>query len=288
MADDRYRDYANAELGVREFYRANHQHQTLEFARGKAFEFGALNHARMGIWEACEALNDVVDASDPDTSLSQIEHCLQTAEGIRRAGHPDWFVLAGLVHDLGKILCLFGEPQWAVTGDTFVLGCAFSDAIVYPEYFAANDDARNPAYNTPLGIYDAACGLGNLTLSWGHDEYMYLVAKDYLPEPALAMIRYHSFYPGHSTNAYAALMGPGDEERLRWVRRFNQFRSVHQARRAAGRGGAAPVLRGSDRPVLSLHSRLVACRSRLVAVRQGDAPPSDAATIRPSRSRASR
>ena len=223
MSADAYRDYANAEAGVRDFYRNNHTYQTLDFARAKRVQYGALNTARMGIWEACEMLDTLVDASDPDTSLSQIEHCLQTAEGIRQDGHPDWFVLAGLVHDLGKILCLFGEPQWAVTGDTFVLGCAFRDAIVYPEYFAANPDAENPDFNTPLGIYEAGCGLDNVTLSWGHDEYMYRVAKDYLPEPALAMIRYHSFYPGHSTPAYDALMGTDDQTRLDWVRQFNRY-----------------------------------------------------------------
>lgn len=220
---DTYRDYANADTHVRRFYRLNHERQTLEFARAKRAQYGALNTARMGIWEACETLNHLVDESDPDTGLSQIEHCLQTAEGIRQDGHPDWFVLAGLVHDLGKILCMFGEPQWAVTGDTFVLGCAFPDAIVYPEYFAANPDAADSRYNTSLGIYETARGLGNVTLSWGHDEYMYLVARDYLPEPALAMIRYHSFYPGHSTDAYRELMEPGDEERLEWVRRFNRY-----------------------------------------------------------------
>ena len=223
MSAEAYRDYANAEAGVRDFYRHNHAHQTLDFARAKHAQYGALNTASMGIWEACEMLDTLVDSSDPDTSLSQIEHCLQTAEGIRQDGHPDWFVLAGLVHDLGKILCLFGEPQWAVTGDTFVLGCGFRDAIVYPEYFAANPDAANPDFNTPLGIYEPGCGLDNVTLSWGHDEYMYLVAKDYLPEPALAMIRYHSFYPGHSTPAYDALMGPDDQARLEWVRRFNRY-----------------------------------------------------------------
>ena len=223
MSADAYRDYANAEAGVRDFYRNNHAYQTLDFARAKRVQYGALNMARMGIWEACEMLDTLVDASDPDTSLSQIEHCLQTAEGIRHDGHPDWFVLAGLIHDLGKILCLFGEPQWAVTGDTFVLGCAFRDAIVYPEYFAANPDAENPDFNTPLGIYEPGCGLDNVTLSWGHDEYMYRVAKDYLPEPALAMIRYHSFYPGHSTPAYDALMGADDQTRLDWVRQFNRY-----------------------------------------------------------------
>jgi len=223
VSTEAYRDYANAEAGVRDFYRQNHANQTLDFARAKRAQYGALNNARMGVWEACEMLDTLIDESDPDTSLSQIEHCLQTAEGIRQDGHPDWFVLTGLVHDLGKILCLFGEPQWAVTGDTFVLGCAFPDAIVYPEYFEANPDAANPELNNPLGIYTPACGLDNVILSWGHDEYMYLVAKDYLPGPALAMIRYHSFYPGHSTQAYDALMSPDDPARLDWVRRFNRY-----------------------------------------------------------------
>ena len=60
----------------------------------------------MGIWEAMDFLNTLVDDSDPDTDLSQIEHNLQTAEAIRRDGHPRWFQLTGLVHDLGKVLCL--------------------------------------------------------------------------------------------------------------------------------------------------------------------------------------
>ena len=39
----------------------------------------------MGIWEAMEYLNTLVDDSDPDTDLSQIEHLLQTAEADPRA-----------------------------------------------------------------------------------------------------------------------------------------------------------------------------------------------------------
>ena len=80
----------------------------------------------MGVWEAMEFLNTLVDDSDPDTDLSQIDHLLQTAEAIRADGHPRWFILTGLIHDLGKILCLCGEPQWAVVGDTFPVGCAWS------------------------------------------------------------------------------------------------------------------------------------------------------------------
>ena len=38
-------------------------------------------------------------------------------------------------------------------------------------------------YQTRLGVYEEGCGLENVDLSWGHDEYLYHVVKDYLPEP---------------------------------------------------------------------------------------------------------
>jgi len=37
--------------------------------------------------EAAEFLNTLVDDSDPDTDLTQIEHLLQTSEAIRKDGH---------------------------------------------------------------------------------------------------------------------------------------------------------------------------------------------------------
>jgi inositol oxygenase len=40
-----------------------------------------------------------------------------------------------------------------------------------------------------VGVYEAGCGLKNVHMSWGHDEYLYHIMKDYLPEPALYMIR---------------------------------------------------------------------------------------------------
>ena len=104
---------------MREFYRQNHRHQTYDFVRTKKREFLPFNRRRMSIFEALDYLNTLVDDSDPDIDLSQLQHLLQTSEAIRAAGHPDWFVLTGLIHDLGKVLCLFGEPQWAVVGDTF-------------------------------------------------------------------------------------------------------------------------------------------------------------------------
>jgi inositol oxygenase len=208
---------------VAEFYRQNHAGQTVEFVRAKRAQYLTLKRGKKSIWEAAEYLNTLVDDSDPDTDLSQIEHLLQTAEAIRRDGHPRWFVLVGLVHDLGKVLCLYGEPQWAVVGDTFPVGCAWSDQIVFPEYFAANPDSRVPEYQTPYGIYGPHCGLDKVSLSWGHDEYIYRVTRNYLPEPAQYMLRYHSFYPAHKHGAYRHLMNAHDEQMFEWVRKFNPY-----------------------------------------------------------------
>jgi len=208
---------------VREFYRLNHAHQTFDFVQAKKQEYLAKQKSKMSIWEAQEYLNTLVDDSDPDTDLSQIEHNLQTAEAIRKDGHPRWFVLAGFIHDLGKVLCLYGEEQWAVVGDTFPVGCAYSDKIVFPEFFRNNPDAKVPEYQTELGVYSKNCGLDKVDLSWGHDEYLYHVVKDYLPEPALYMIRYHSFYACHREGAYEHLMNDHDREMFGWVRRFNPY-----------------------------------------------------------------
>ncbi len=221
---EQFRDYeATARPTVREFYRLNHRYQTLEFVRSKKREYLSLDRRKMGIWEAMEFLNTLVDDSDPDTDLSQLEHLLQTAEQIRQDGHPRWFILTGLIHDLGKILCLFGEPQWAVVGDTFPVGCAWSDKIVFHEFFADNPDSREPKYQTLLGIYEEGAGLDQVHTSWGHDEYLYHVVKDYLPAEGLGMIRYHSFYPAHREGAYTHLMNERDRATLDWVRAFNPY-----------------------------------------------------------------
>jgi inositol oxygenase len=219
-----FRDYkSDTKPSVQEFYRLNHRFQTFDFVQQKRSQYLSRQKARMGIWEAMEYLNQLVDDSDPDIDLPQIEHLLQTAEAIRREGQPRWFILTGLIHDLGKILCLWGEPQWAVVGDTFPVGCKFSDQIVFFEAFADNPDMLIAEYQTDLGIYQEHCGLDQLYLSWGHDEYLYHVVKDYLPAPALSMIRYHSCYPVHRHGAYQHLMNHQDHEMVKWVNEFNRF-----------------------------------------------------------------
>lgn len=43
------------------------------------------------------------------------------------------------------------------------------------QYFKDNPDSKCPAYNTKNGIYTDGCGLDNVAMSWGHDDYMYMV-----------------------------------------------------------------------------------------------------------------
>lgn len=223
-AREDYRDYDHTDReSVRTFYRENHRDQTYEFVCKKREEYLSLDRKELTIYEALDFLDTLVDDSDPDIELSQLQHLLQTSEAIRADGHEDWFVLTGLLHDLGKVLCLFGEPQWAVVGDTFPVGCRFSESIVYHEFFEENPDYHDPRYNSLLGVYDENCGLRNVQMSWGHDEYLYNVMKDFLPDPALYMMRYHSFYAWHREDEYDWLCDDFDREMLPWVKKFNPY-----------------------------------------------------------------
>ena len=224
-AKEEYRNYVDSERvdTVREFYKLNHTYQTYDFVCEKENEFLKFNKKEMSIWDAVDFLNTLIDDSDPDTSMDQLQHLMQTSEAIRADGHPDWFVLTGFIHDLGKVLCLFGEPQWAVVGDTFPVGCKHSDSIVYSEYFALNPDSEDPRYNTTYGVYEPHCGLDKVKMSWGHDEYIYQIMKNYIPEEGLYMLRYHSFYSQHREKAYNHLMNEHDHEMFKWVDKFNTY-----------------------------------------------------------------
>jgi len=218
-----FRDYDAAAPHVAAFYRENHARQTLAFVRAKKAEYLPLRRRRLGVWEAVAALEQVVDQSDPDIDLSQLDHALQTSEALRRHGASRARVLTGFVHDLGKVLCLFGEPQWAVVGDTFPVGCAFSDRIVHHAFFAENPETHVAEYSTPLGIYTEGCGLDAVHLSWGHDEYLYHVLRPHLPEESLYVIRYHSFYAAHREGAYEHLLDARDRRLMAEVRAFNPY-----------------------------------------------------------------
>ncbi|XP_023756168.1 inositol oxygenase 1 [Lactuca sativa] len=228
-----FRDYdveSERQKSVENFYRVNHINQTVDFVKRMRHGYEKLDKVELSIWECCELLNEIVDESDPDLDEPQIEHLLQTAEAIRKDyPNQDWLHLTALIHDLGKVLLhpSFGElPQWAVVGDTFPVGCAFDKSIVHKKYFVENPDYNNPTYNSKNGIYSQGCGLENVMMSWGHDDYMYLVAKENrttLPSAGLFIIRYHSFYALHRSGAYKHLMNDEDAENLKWLQIFNKY-----------------------------------------------------------------
>jgi len=219
-----FRDYEhNASPKIKEFYLLNHTHQTLDFVLQKKKEYSSLDRLHMSIWQAMEALDNIIDQSDPDLELPQSVHAFQTAEKLRADGHPRWLILVGLIHDLGKVLVLFGEPQWAVVGDTFPVGCAYSDKIIFASYFAHNPDINNATLQTQYGIYTPCRGLNSIHMSWGHDEYLYSVVKNYLPQEALYIIRYHSFYAAHKEDAYHYLMNDYDTSMMPWLKLFSTY-----------------------------------------------------------------
>jgi inositol oxygenase len=225
-----FRQYENACDRVKNFYAEQHAKQTVahNLAAREHFYSPARQRTEMSIWEAMEKLNTLIDDSDPDTELSQIQHLLQSAEAIRRDGKPRWMQLTGLIHDLGKLMLFFDDccqGQWDVVGDTFPVGCRFDERCIYPETFKANPDFRHELYSTQHGIYQPGCGMNQLLMSWGHDEFLYLVLKDQstLPREALAMVRFHSFYPWHKEGAYKQFMAGGDEALLNAVRAFNPY-----------------------------------------------------------------
>jgi len=235
-----FRNYSNsdAQIRVEKHYRSMRSNQTMAFLKKMEEKYYRFDKCEMTVWEAFDKLDTYVDASDPDSDNPNLFHMLQTAEAIRKCGYPDWMQLTGLLHDLGKIMFLWGTeedgqmatakgPQWALGGDTWVLGAAMpNEGIVFPEFNQLNPDMSNPMYNTKYGIYNEGIGFKHLNFAFGHDEYMYrmlLHNNCKLPEEALMVIRLHSCYPWHNGKNYRYFMSEQDFKNEEWVLKFNSF-----------------------------------------------------------------
>jgi len=225
-----FRDYSEnkgVKECVRRTYHQMHTNQTVDYVKEQHQRWLKFDKIQLSIMDALEMLNKVIDESDPDTDLPNIVHAFQTAERIREAGHPDWFQLVGLIHDLGKIMALYGQPQWSTVGDTYPVGCKPSSTIVFADStFEDCPDRNHSIYSTELGMYTMGCGFDKLLMSWGHDEYLYRVLKNHgttIPDEGLYMIRFHSFYPWHTGHSYKQFENDTDCEMLSWVNEFNKF-----------------------------------------------------------------
>lgn len=236
METKTFRNYEAPDVSaaVKEHYRKMRKNQTLDYVQRMHAKYLTFENP-MDLWEAMGHLNRLIDVSDPDLDLPNVQHLIQSAEAIRADNRPDWMQLTGLIHDLGKIMFLWGsdedgtsqDEQWGMVGDVFVVGCELPGSCVYPEFNQLNPDMKDERYNTPTGIYKEGCGLDNLDLAWGHDEYLYQVLNHHkentLPEEAMAMIRYHSFYPWHTGGSYTSLLSDTDAKYLDLIKDFNKY-----------------------------------------------------------------
>ncbi|KAL0052418.1 hypothetical protein WJX82_001760 [Trebouxia sp. C0006] len=223
-------------------FRLNHARQTVEYVQRQAASFGRLDKGKLGIWEALQLVASsqrqraghahLID----DQHVSAVEHAMQTAELCRQASpHQDWFHLVGLIHGLGRLMALpsfGGQPEWAVSSESFPVGCRFSSSITCSHFFSVNPDRRRRLYSSAIGIYQPNCGLAALYMSWSASEYLYLVLlknKTALPPVARFVLRYCNFLaltrPG---DAYSEFLNSTDHAMMPWLRKFQAIQGSGQ------------------------------------------------------------
>jgi inositol oxygenase len=216
---------------IHKTYKAQRNNITYEFNQYLISKYCSFQ-SKSAFWALFALLDNITDLSDPDTSLPNSIHALQTAEAIRASPEfstMEWMPLVGLIHDMGKILYVQGcdndgtskDTQWAIVGDTFITGCKIPDTVVLSEYNTLNSDHSND-----VSIYKSGCGLSNVGVAFGHDEYMYRLLKangHKMPKEAEYIIRYHSLYAWHSSNGYDYLEDEEDRKMKKIVQKFNKF-----------------------------------------------------------------
>jgi inositol oxygenase len=129
-----------------------HTNQTVEFGKAQRAHWGKFDKTKLTVMEAMTKLDDLVDESDPDCDVPNVYHAYQTAEGIR-AKYPDrdWMILTGFLHDLGKMMCFYGQPQWCTVGDIYPVGCKPAPSVVYvDDTYNECVDQKDPRYKFVL------------------------------------------------------------------------------------------------------------------------------------------
>jgi inositol oxygenase len=241
-----FRDYSNSPQAVQELYRQQRSRQCPCFVEEMQRKY--LPSSKdcetiliMSVWTALKGLDKFVDLSDPDTSLPNSQHAIQTAEGLRASGAPEWMQLCGLLHDLGKVLYMKGcagdgtdaKTQYSVVGDTYPVNVEMQrTSLIFPELPGSNCQCRaNRAPPSP------DCGFKALMFTFGHDEYLYQVLKhnahrrrikfnsgsnELASLDLLYVIRFHSFYPWHHEGGYTEYSDLDDILALPLLKQFSR------------------------------------------------------------------
>lgn len=193
------------------FYLRHHRLQSYDKAVELRDKYTARILGPATVWERLMALRNVNDESDADLEgMTQLGHALQTANAIANDGQDEDWIILGLIHDLGKIMQANGEKPEFTVGDVYPVGCQFAKSIAYYDYLRENPDWNHPVYSTKYGIYSPNCGLMNVVMSFGHDEYTYQIFQGLLPYEILWTLRHHSFQSVAAD--YTHLMNAEDKE----------------------------------------------------------------------------
>ncbi len=120
------------------------------------------------IWDVVQMLAHVIDPSDRFLmNASQEVHTLQVVEGLIAEGVDDEdLLLAGLLHDVGKVMLLVGEDPAFVSGPV-----------------------------EPIGSCAPGVGLDRCVFLYNADEFAYSRLHPYVPDHVAWLIRHHSIVP---------------------------------------------------------------------------------------------
>lgn len=137
------------------------------------------------------------------------------------------------MHLSGPSVRRFGaQPEWAVTSESYPLGCRFSDAITGHAFLSACPDRRCSSYASPFGIYAPHCGFDAMHFTWTAAEYLSLVVSGSgarLPFAAKFVLRYQAFESAISDGEYGGLASAADEACLSTLRKFAAIRRAAAA-----------------------------------------------------------
>jgi inositol oxygenase len=154
--------------------------QTVDTVRTLQRKYEAPVFGVISMWDALNMLAHVIDEVDPFLgNVSQEIHTLQVVEGLAADGADDTMLLAGLIHDVGKVIALVDEDPANIFGTT-----------------------------EPIGHYEPAIGLDQCVFQWGADEYGYSKVAGRVPDHVSWLVRYHSIVP----EACVHLMDERDRE----------------------------------------------------------------------------
>jgi predicted HD phosphohydrolase len=170
-----------------------HQAQTQDTVASLRDKYAMPVFGRVSPWSLVEMLAQCIDPTDQRLyAASQQVHVLQMLEAMENENAAtEEFVLAALVHDLGKVLLLTDEAPENVV-----------------------------CMNTPIGSPAAGAGFANCVFQWNHDEFAWSRLKDHLPEGVAWLVRYHSVLPAH----WAHLMDERDRDfAQRYLRPFSRY-----------------------------------------------------------------